>query len=235
VIPQRSGLLIPEPRSTFQGPELFGRTIGIIDFGGIGQEIARLAGGFGMRILVHDPFVSESIVDTYGAQRVALLDLAASSDIVTVAANVTLGDPRTGLSRGAARDAALCLLHQYGTCRHCRLRRARRDSQRWSDRRRCVGHLPSRATSRPIHNWATPTTSCCHHIWARRALTSSASTPGRWSMTSSGWSMDLLRRQVHDPYCAIRPGGEPVSGRRDPSVAEHLQDALTGRPAHVGP
>jgi D-3-phosphoglycerate dehydrogenase len=77
------------PFDVFQGPELFGRTIGIIGFGGIGQEIARLAGGFGMRILVHDPFVSESIVDTNGAQRVALLDLAASSDIVTVAAKVT--------------------------------------------------------------------------------------------------------------------------------------------------
>jgi lactate dehydrogenase-like 2-hydroxyacid dehydrogenase len=87
--PAASGLLIPEPRSTFFKVQSCRANIRIIGFRGTGEEIARLAGGVGIRIFVHDPFASESIVDTNGAQRVALLDLAASSDIVTVGAKVT--------------------------------------------------------------------------------------------------------------------------------------------------
>ena len=77
------------PFDTFQGPELFGRTIGIVGFGLIGQEIARLGCGFGMTVLVHDPYVSHAVLDAYDAQPLALLDLAARSDIVAVAAKVT--------------------------------------------------------------------------------------------------------------------------------------------------
>ena len=46
------------PFDTFQGPELFGRTIGIVGFGLIGQEMARLDLGFGMTILAYDPYAS---------------------------------------------------------------------------------------------------------------------------------------------------------------------------------
>jgi D-3-phosphoglycerate dehydrogenase len=77
------------PFDTFQGPELFGRTIGIVGFGLIGQEIARLGRGFGMTVLVYDPYVSHSDLDAYNAQPVDLLDLAARSDIVAVAAKVS--------------------------------------------------------------------------------------------------------------------------------------------------
>jgi D-3-phosphoglycerate dehydrogenase / 2-oxoglutarate reductase len=55
----------------------------------IGQEIARLGCGFGMTVLVHDPYVSKSILDAYDAQPVDLPDLAARSDIMAVAAKVT--------------------------------------------------------------------------------------------------------------------------------------------------
>ncbi len=34
-----------------EGPQLTGKTIGLIGFGGIGAEVARLAGGMGMRVL----------------------------------------------------------------------------------------------------------------------------------------------------------------------------------------
>lgn len=36
------------------GTELFGKTLGIIGFGRIGQEVARIAHGFRMKVLVHD-------------------------------------------------------------------------------------------------------------------------------------------------------------------------------------
>ncbi|MFM9060577.1 MAG: D-2-hydroxyacid dehydrogenase, partial [Bacteroidota bacterium] len=36
------------------GTELFGKTLGLVGFGRIGQEVARIAHGFRMKILVHD-------------------------------------------------------------------------------------------------------------------------------------------------------------------------------------
>lgn len=44
------------------GSELLGKTIGIIGFGRIGQEAARIAIGCGMCVVAHDPFVSEATV-----------------------------------------------------------------------------------------------------------------------------------------------------------------------------
>ena len=47
------------------GHEVFGKTIGIIGFGAIGKEVARIAQAFKQRVLVFDPFVGENIVKTY--------------------------------------------------------------------------------------------------------------------------------------------------------------------------
>lgn len=77
------------PFDTFQGPELSGRTIGIIGFGLIGQEIARLCSAFGMSIIVYDPYVSSEVLAADGVERVELMDLARMSDVVAVAAKVT--------------------------------------------------------------------------------------------------------------------------------------------------
>jgi D-3-phosphoglycerate dehydrogenase / 2-oxoglutarate reductase len=77
------------PFDTFQGPELFGRTLGIVGFGLIGQEIARIGRGFNMIILAHDPYVSQPVLDAHGTQPVDLVDLAARSDVLVVAAKVT--------------------------------------------------------------------------------------------------------------------------------------------------
>lgn len=42
------------------GFQIKGRTLGIIGFGRIGQELAKIALGLGMRVRAHDPFVSEA-------------------------------------------------------------------------------------------------------------------------------------------------------------------------------
>lgn len=42
-----------------KGLELRGRTLGIVGFGRIGQEVARIAYGYGMHIVAHDPFIEE--------------------------------------------------------------------------------------------------------------------------------------------------------------------------------
>ena len=47
------------------GHEVFGKTLGIIGFGAIGKEVARIAQAFKQRVLVYDPFVGENIVTSY--------------------------------------------------------------------------------------------------------------------------------------------------------------------------
>ena len=47
-------------KSYSSGKELFGKTIGIIGFGRIGQEVAKIAIALGMNVLAHDKSISEA-------------------------------------------------------------------------------------------------------------------------------------------------------------------------------
>jgi D-3-phosphoglycerate dehydrogenase len=77
------------------GPELYGRTCGIVGFGGVGRAFAPIARGFGLRLLVHDPYVNEDEVRAAGAEPVDLDILLSSSQIVVLAAR--LSDETRGL------------------------------------------------------------------------------------------------------------------------------------------
>ncbi len=46
-----------------KGIELRGKTIGIVGFGRIGQTVAKMALGLGMKVLAFDPFVTEATID----------------------------------------------------------------------------------------------------------------------------------------------------------------------------
>jgi D-3-phosphoglycerate dehydrogenase / 2-oxoglutarate reductase len=45
-----------------KGLELKGKTIGIIGFGRIGQSVAAIALGLGMKVIAHDPYLAEALV-----------------------------------------------------------------------------------------------------------------------------------------------------------------------------
>ena len=64
--------------------ELRGKTVGIVGFGRIGRRLAELLGGFGVRLLVYDPFVSHEQVRGYGGEKVVMDDLLARSDVVSL-------------------------------------------------------------------------------------------------------------------------------------------------------
>jgi D-3-phosphoglycerate dehydrogenase len=66
------------------GFELKGRTVGIIGLGKIGYEVAKLLQGFGVEIIVTDPYADEKRVKDVNASLVDLDELLKSSDIVTV-------------------------------------------------------------------------------------------------------------------------------------------------------
>jgi D-3-phosphoglycerate dehydrogenase / 2-oxoglutarate reductase len=71
------------------GAELAGRTCGLIGFGGVGRAFAPIALGFGMRLLVHDPYVDVTVMQEIGAETAALDDVLRHSDIVVLAARLT--------------------------------------------------------------------------------------------------------------------------------------------------
>lgn len=96
------------PYLHFRGPELAGRTMGLVGYGAVGREVARrAAGGFGMRVLVNDPYVAEPEPP---AEAVALERLLAESDVVSLHCPLTpettgmIGERQLGLLR---REAVL--------------------------------------------------------------------------------------------------------------------------------
>ncbi len=71
-------------RSLFTGAELHRKTLGVVGFGRIGREVARFGVAFGMKVLVHDPFISADHVKQINVSFVSLNELAKESDFITV-------------------------------------------------------------------------------------------------------------------------------------------------------
>lgn len=78
-------------RKDFGGPgaEISGSTVGLIGLGQAGRELARCLRGFGVRVLVHDPYVPDAVIAEHGASRAALDALFLESDFVQVLARLT--------------------------------------------------------------------------------------------------------------------------------------------------
>jgi D-3-phosphoglycerate dehydrogenase len=71
-------------KKKFVGEEIRDKTLGLAGLGRIGQEVARRAAGFGMRIIAHDPFISEQVAADLGVQLVSLDDVFARADYVSL-------------------------------------------------------------------------------------------------------------------------------------------------------
>ncbi|MCK9248794.1 MAG: phosphoglycerate dehydrogenase [Solirubrobacteraceae bacterium] len=72
-------------RSKFSGVELYGKTIGIIGFGRIGQLVAERAQGLAMRVLAFDPYVSAERYKELGVEKAADSDeIYAQADFITI-------------------------------------------------------------------------------------------------------------------------------------------------------
>lgn len=70
--------------SSFRGTELTGKTIGIVGFGAIGQQVAKMLSAFETSILVYDPNIDPDVIKKLGAMPQELDDLIKQSDIITL-------------------------------------------------------------------------------------------------------------------------------------------------------
>ncbi len=72
-------------RKSFMGTELAGKTLGVIGLGRIGQEVARRATAFAMRVIGYDPFISREAAAEVGVTLVETLDeLCRASHYITI-------------------------------------------------------------------------------------------------------------------------------------------------------
>lgn len=78
-------------RKRFVGYELQGKTLGVIGFGRIGQQVARRAAAFDMDILAYDPFLDPDVARRLDVEPVELDDLVARADVVTLHTPFTEG------------------------------------------------------------------------------------------------------------------------------------------------
>jgi phosphoglycerate dehydrogenase-like enzyme len=71
-------------KKKFLGEEVRDKVLGLAGLGRIGQEVARRAAGFGMRLIAHDPFISEQVASSLSVQLVSLDELFAKSDYLSL-------------------------------------------------------------------------------------------------------------------------------------------------------
>ena len=82
------GMLVYAVRNFYNGKagsELYGKTLGILAFGNVGRNVARIAKGFGMNVIAYDAYCPAEAIKAAGVEPVASNDaLFAKSDIVSL-------------------------------------------------------------------------------------------------------------------------------------------------------
>jgi D-3-phosphoglycerate dehydrogenase len=91
---------------------LEGRVLGLIGFGNIPRALAPKAKAFGLKVLVHDPYVDKAALTSAGVEGVSFDELLAQSDFVSV--HAPLMPATRGLINAAAftkMKAGACLIN----------------------------------------------------------------------------------------------------------------------------
>lgn len=71
-------------RSSFNGTEIFGKTVGVVGLGRIGQLFAHRLAAFGTHIVAYDPYVSAARAAQLGIELLTLDELLGRADFISV-------------------------------------------------------------------------------------------------------------------------------------------------------
>jgi D-3-phosphoglycerate dehydrogenase len=88
-------------RSSFSGTEIFGKTVGVVGLGRIGQLVAQRLAAFGAHLIAYDPYVSPARAAQLGIELLSLDDVLARADFISVHL------PKTPETAGLIGKAAL--------------------------------------------------------------------------------------------------------------------------------
>ncbi len=80
------GKLVEKGKSNFAGPEILGKTLGIVGLGAIGALVAKSAAVLGMNVIAYDPYAGETDI-----KLVELDEIFAQSDYITLHAPLNDG------------------------------------------------------------------------------------------------------------------------------------------------
>jgi len=94
-------------RSRYGGIEVADKTLGVLGFGRIGQQVARRALALGMRVVAHDPFVARDRFRELGVERAETAD-----EVLGAADFLTLHVPLTDETRGLIGNATLARMRE---------------------------------------------------------------------------------------------------------------------------
>lgn len=100
-----------------KGVELKGKTLGIIGFGRIGQEVAKIGLGIGMKVAAHDPFLTEALIeiDIHGVSPVRVkIETLPMEKVLEVSDFLTLhvpGGKLIGAEQFALMKKGVCIVN----------------------------------------------------------------------------------------------------------------------------
>ena len=93
-------------RKSFNGMELYGKTLGLVGAGRIGGEVAKRARAFGMMVVAYDPFLTPERAHAIGLELDSLDGVLARADVIS------LHTPLTEQTTGMIGDAQLARLRK---------------------------------------------------------------------------------------------------------------------------
>jgi D-3-phosphoglycerate dehydrogenase / 2-oxoglutarate reductase len=100
-------------RKEFVGHELYGKTLGIVGLGRIGESVAVRGAAFGMQVVAHDPYAPASRASALGVELLDLDALLVRADVVT------LHVPQTPQTRTIVDARALALMRDDAVLVNC--------------------------------------------------------------------------------------------------------------------
>ncbi|HEY0305753.1 MAG TPA: phosphoglycerate dehydrogenase [Longimicrobiales bacterium] len=71
-------------RKSFNGVELYGKTLGLVGAGRIGSEVARRARAFGMRVVAYDPYLTAERASSLEIEQGTLEEVLRRADVITL-------------------------------------------------------------------------------------------------------------------------------------------------------